>query len=104
MTQLKIDNYTKGLLTIIAICLLALTANQFSLIPTVNADPAPLMANPSYGLVPLNEDGTVPVKFSPSEQLDINITGISSSAQLSINIDEVGGYNLYDAIPVEIED
>lgn len=93
MNQIKIDNYTKGVLTLIAVCLTILAVKQLDVIPKAYAGDT--ISNPSkpyvnYGLVPLNEDGSVTVKLAPASIMDVNI-------------EEVGGYSTWGTLKVEIE-
>ena len=95
MSQIKIDNYTKGTLTVIALCLTFLTLNQIDIIRTAYASEidnniTPL--NTNYGLVPINEDGSITVKLSPSSVMDVNIEEVSPFAFS------------FCTVPVKIED
>jgi|TARA_B110000902_G_C14201163_1_gene547799 hypothetical protein len=95
MTQIKVDNYTKGTLTIIAVCLTVLTLKQVDIIPKAYANAVEnniMPLNTNYGLVPVNEDGSITVK-------------LSSSSVMDVNIEEVNRYAFrYCTIPVEIQD
>ncbi|HET8810595.1 MAG TPA: hypothetical protein VFM65_10085 [Flavobacteriaceae bacterium] len=102
---IKNDQYTKTVLTIIAICLVTLTIKQLDVFPKAYA------GNPienenlkpeNYGLVPLNEDGTISVRLIDDE-IDVNLVGIDTYDIMDVNIEEVGGYSFYNAIPVELE-
>ena len=58
----------------------------------------------NYGLVPLNADGSIDVNIkSNSSTMDVNIVDISTSDELDVNIDEVGGYSNYGIVPVEVK-
>jgi hypothetical protein len=115
---MKIDRYTKIVLTIIAICLINLSLGGINLFPQAQAN-VKTSPDVSYGLVPLNEDGSITVRLSEMEEIDVNITDISTSDELhvdiseistsdelDINIDEVGGSFLHlgSGIPVKIKD
>jgi len=81
---------TNILLGIIAINLTLLTLIQLNIWPTtVNANE--LNSTLNYGLVPLNEDGSINVKFSSNDVLDVNI-------------EEVGGWDTWGVLKVTIED
>lgn len=103
---MKTDNYTKIVLTFIAVCLLILTLDKVDLIPKAFAS-APVdlheYTSANYGLLPLNEDGSVSVKLSGPEEVDINIVGINTSDELDINIDEIGGGYLSSGGPIRIK-
>lgn len=73
---MKIDNYTKSVLTIIAI---ALTLNLF------------IGAKTTTSQVPLNEDGSM------------NVRVMTMPETIDVNIDEVGGYSTYGNLPVDIK-
>ena len=105
---MKVDFYTKTVLTVIAISLSSLTLQNFDLLPKAYANNLDNTLNGfdnHYGLVPLNEDGSITVKISATNELDVNIIGIDTSDELDVNIDEVGGgYISYGGpIPVEID-
>ncbi len=57
----------------------------------------------STAMIPLNPDGTITVRMAPNEEVHVDITSISTSDELEVNIEEVNGRSIYDAIPVEIE-
>ena len=115
----NVDTYTKGMLTIIALCLVILTVGHLGLSPnTINPLDTP-GANMKYGLVPLNDDGSITVKMSTGDRMDVSIVdintydelrveinGVNTSDELPVNIDEVAGSSVYssDGIPVHIED
>lgn len=105
---MKTDTYTKFILTVIAICLVVIIAKDVTLVPKAHAtnDVTTIPANPNYGLIPINPDGTVTVKLAPSDVMDVNIKQITTHDELDINIDEVGGsYVSYGRpIPVKVED
>lgn len=71
---MKIDLYTKAVLSVIAICLVILTLGSVDALPSANASPMPQMSN-----VRTNADGSINVK----------ITDISSG--------------IYSTIPVEVK-
>lgn len=119
MNQIKIDNYTKGVLTVIAICLLILTINQLNLFPEAYAGEYTrnsIIPGANYGLVPLNYDGSISVTLSSyneidvnivgvdtSDELDVNITGVDTSDELDINIDEIGGAYVSHGQPIPVK-
>ena len=103
---MKTDFYTKAVLTVIAICLTIIALKQVDIIPNAHAEPskATLNTNMNYGLVPLNADGSIDVNIkSNSSTMDVNIVDISTSDELDVNIDEVGGYSNYGIVPVEVK-
>ncbi len=103
---MKTDFYTKAVLTVIALCLTIIVLKQVDIIPNAYAatPKTKLNTNMNYGLVPLNADGSIDVNIkSNSSTMDVNIVDISTSDELDVNIDEVGGYATYGKVPVEIK-
>lgn len=104
---MKTDKVTKVLLSVIAVNLSILTISNLDLIPKAHANDSITNSTPSinYGLVPLNEDGSITVKVISSEELDVNITGISTFDEMDVNIEEIGGGHVSHGgpIPVEVE-
>jgi len=84
MKSNKLKNIFLG---IIAINLTLITLIQLSIWPST-ANATDLNAN--YGLVPLNEDGSINVRLSASDVIDVNIDEIG------------GGYVSYGKLKVEI--
>jgi hypothetical protein len=126
---MKTDKYTKVLLTIIAICLINIAFGDLQLLPRAHAG-APEGPGPAaYGLVPLNKDGSITVKLSALEEIDVNIKGIdtwdelkvdiadistseelevnlaeiSTTDELDINIDQVGGGQIMMGGPIKVK-
>ena len=79
---MKTDFYTKTVLTVIALCLTIIVLKQVDIIPKAYAGSPETNLKPymNYGLVPLNEDGSIDVKI------------ISGSDKINVNIEEVGGF------------
>lgn len=106
MNQIKIDNYTKSVLTVIAVCLTILTINQLNLFPQVYAGESAkrtFIPGAKYGLVPINEDGSISVKLSSYNEIDVNIVGIDTSDELDVNIDEIGGAFVSHGQPIPVK-
>lgn len=93
---MKTDLYTKIVLTVIAVCLTILTLQNINIIPKTYAAESNKNKNvfPSktYGLVPLNSDGTI----------DVNITRITTNDELDVNIDEIGGGYISNGGPIPV--
>ena len=95
---MKLDLYTKSVLTVIAICLTINVLKDFDIMPKAYAGETKpnidnklnSLPNKNYGLITVNADGTI----------DVNI---KSSTIMDVNIDEVGGYSCYSKIPVVIK-
>ena len=96
---MKVDKFTKIVLTVIAVNLTILTVKNLDIMPKAYANEATnnIIATPSmnYGLVPLNENGSI----------DVNVKSFSSENVMNVNIDEVGGSSIFygSAVPVKIE-
>lgn len=88
---MKTDFYTKTVLTIIAVCLSIIVVKDLQLIPTAQANESLPIFNTNYGLVPLNEDGSVNVHLKSSETINVNI-------------EEVGGRYTRGKVPVVIKE
>jgi len=110
---MKTDMYTKSILTIIALCLSIIVLKDINIIPKAHANTT---TSVNYGLVPVNDDGTITVKLDTSDNIDVNIKSIktydklkvdinsvSTSDELSINIDEVGGSYVTSGGPIKVK-
>lgn len=105
---MKIDRYTKVVLTVIAVNLSILAIKQLDLIPAVYAgepvEKIEIKKHQNYGLVPVNEDGSIDVKLN--DEIGVNIMGIYTNHELYVNLERIGGDNLLysDPIPVKIKE
>ncbi|MFD2600970.1 hypothetical protein [Flavobacterium suzhouense] len=117
---MKTDRYTKIILTIIAFCLVVNTFEKLDIIPKAYANaptttPITTVSEPKYGLVPLNEDGSITVKTtSPmdvnitgvrtSDDLKVNVSGINTSNSLNVNVnlEKIAGSSAYGGLPVKV--
>lgn len=113
------DRYTKAVLSIIAVCLTIIILKDITIIPEAKASnlKATNIVNPiNYGLVPLNSDGSITVKISNSQVLDVNIKNIdtydelrvdvysiSTTDELDVNLDEVGGGWVSNGGPIKVK-
>ncbi|HOJ19067.1 MAG TPA: hypothetical protein PLT92_10950 [Ignavibacteriaceae bacterium] len=74
---MKTDFYTKTILTVIAILLAVIALRNIDLIPKAYANTPPVASkNANYGIVPLNEDGSVNVRISQAEVLKVSLEKI----------------------------
>ena len=77
---MHIDKFTKIVLTIIAINLSILSLSKIDFITSVHAssdqDQMDMPLETSYGLVPVNEDGSIDVNIINSEILKVSIREI----------------------------
>lgn len=104
---MKVDKFTKIVLVVIAINLSILTLKNLDLSPKVYAsEPSDsLVQKPEqkYGWVPINEDGTISVRLSALDEIDVNIVGVETNDELDVNIDEVGGRFVSSGGPISVE-
>ena len=114
---MKPDTYTKTMLTVIAGCLVLLVLNQLNLVPVVKASDN-TVTNAGTVNVPVNEDGTIDVRLKENlneKIMDVNVVRVSGNSvreglpiipkehALSVNVEEVGGYQVYGAVPIKNE-
>jgi len=104
---MKADTFTKIVLTVIAVNLTIITVENLDLMPKAYANEPTnnleLAPNVNYGLVPLNEDGTISVKLSAYDEIDVNIVGVNTNDELDVNIDEIGGGYVSHGGPISVE-
>jgi len=93
---MKIDNFTKIVLTVIALNLTIISIKNLDIMPKAYAnEPAKglnLENNSIYGMVPLNEDGSINVKLQYGEVVDVRLRGIDEASSLR-----------WEAIPVKVQ-
>ncbi|WP_288096026.1 hypothetical protein [Hydrotalea sp.] len=91
---MKTDLYTKSLLTVIASCLTILTLKEIEIIPKANAAATNNINTPksNYGLVPINQDGSINVKLNSDQVIDVKLVGVDESPYLR-----------WEAIKVKVE-
>lgn len=83
---MKADRYTKIILTIIAACMVINVIEKFNVMPKAYANettekPANTIPATNYGIVPLNEDGSINVKMTAPT--DVNVIGLASGHMMS---------------------
>ncbi|MBS1660761.1 MAG: hypothetical protein JST68_06895 [Bacteroidetes bacterium] len=85
---MKHIQYLNAVLTVIAVCLILITLAVTGLLPTASAK-----EGPRYVSVPLNADGSINVRLTSGNRVDVNISQIRGedieSRVLPINIKEV---------------
>ena len=88
---MKKDITIKILLAVIAINLSLISLNQLNIFPKAFANTAisTELKPQEFGLVPLNEDGTISVRIENSELVDVNIHAFK-------------GKDFFEALPVFI--
>lgn len=100
---MKTDIYTKSVLTVIAIALIALVFQNTTVIPDAKADKTDFN---KFATIPINPDGSINVKLI-ADQMDVNIKSIggsSVSGSLPMNLKEIGGSSFYGTIPVNVKE
>ena len=99
---MKTDAYTKTVLTVIAIALLALVFKNSTFINEAKADQSNFN---KFVSVPVNADGSINVKMV--SDMDVNIHSIGGSSiygALPVNLKEIGGNSFYGALPMNIKE
>ncbi len=82
---MKLDLYTKSILTIIAVCLTINVLKDFDIIPKAYANETlknqpNLFTTKNYGLIPVNSDGSIDVNVKSSETIDVSIEDVDTYA------------------------
>jgi hypothetical protein len=99
---MKTDLYTKAVLTVIAVALIALVFKNGSMVNEANATKNNFN---KFASVPVNEDGSVNVRIM--SDMDVNIRSIGGSSvygAIPINLKEIGGSSFYGALPVNLKE
>lgn len=99
---MKTDLYTKAVLTVIAIALLALVFKNGTI---VNEAKAGKTVYSRYTSIPLNEDGSINVKLV--SDMDVNIKSIGGSSvygTIPMNLKEIAGSSFYGTLPINIKE
>ena len=110
---MKTDMYTKFITTIIAICLVIIVIRDTDIIQKANANNT---LDSNYAILPINSDGSITVKLSTADELDVNIksidtydelkvdiTSINTRDELDINVDEIGGSYVSSGGPIKVK-
>lgn len=100
---MKPDYYTKTVLTVIAVALVALVIQNATIVNEAKADKTNFN---KFASVPINNDGSINVKLM-SDQMDVNVKSIGGSSvygALPINLKEIGGSSFYGALPVNFKE
>ena len=88
-------------LTLLTVKSLDITPKAYANEPTNNVE---FLQNMNYGLVPLNDDGSITVKLSSSDEIDVNITDIRTSDKLNVEVKEVDAFAFsFCTVPVEVQ-
>ena len=119
---MKIDFYTKTVLTVIALCLLLNTAKEYELIPQAYASSAEKSDETKVKYpIPMDAFNTIDVRIvdintydelnvnlksvDTSDELKVNLKSIDTQDELDVNVDEIGGHWVSSGgpIPVRVE-
>ena len=90
---MKLDLYSKSILTIIAVCLTINVLKDFDIMPKAYANETlknelNLLPNKNYGLIPVNADGTIDVNIKSSSEMKVDISTISTWDKMRVVIKE----------------
>jgi len=100
---MKTDLYTKSILTVIAIALIALVFKNTPIVSTAQAEKTNFN---KYASIPVNEDGSINVRMAAD--MDVNIRSIGGSSiygALPVNIKELAGSSFYgNGLPVNLKE
>ncbi|CAM3378876.1 hypothetical protein [Aequorivita lipolytica] len=106
---MKTDNYTKIILTIIAICLTINVAKDFDIIPSAyaseKATQKPITEVIDVRLVDINTSDELNVNLKSVDTYDevkVNIKKIETTDELDVNIDEIGGGWVSNGGPIKV--
>lgn len=117
---MKTDNYTRFVLTVIAICLTINVLGEFNLVPRAYAKgQAENGQNTRYALVPVSEANTMDVRIvdintydelnvnlkgiDTYEEVKVNIKSIDTDDELDVNLEEVGGAWIPHGGPLKVK-
>jgi len=102
---MKSNTYLNVVLTLLALGVWALVLQDRTIFPSALAGDPPanfILPTSSYARVPVNEYGKIEVMLDHST-LDVNIVGISTTDELDVNIDEIGGGYVSHGGPLKVE-
>lgn len=119
---MKVDVYTKTVLTVIAICLSIQTLKTIDFFPKAYAAADESIEknipNTEYRLVPISETNTIDVRIvdintydelnvnlrgvDTREEIRVDISNISTTDELDVNIDEIGGGWINNGSPIPV--
>lgn len=94
---MRSTTYTNIMLTAIALSLSLLAIQQLKIFPAVHAESRNNF--PYQSILPLNEDGSLNVHLQNLDEIDVNISGISTYEELEVSIEEING----GPVRVEVE-
>jgi len=99
---MKTDLYTKTVLTVIALALVALVFKNFTMINEAKADKTNFNR---FASIPINPDGSINVKMT--SDMDVNIRSVGGSSvygTIPMNLKEIGGSSFYGSLPINVKE
>ncbi len=99
---MKTDLYTKTVLTVIALALVALVVKNGTIVNEAMADKTNFNR---FASIPINPDGSINVKMM--SDMDVNIKSIGGSSvygAIPMNLKEIGGSSFYGSIPINLKE
>lgn len=104
--------YFNAVLTVIAACLIIIIYQNQQLLnrsitvqnaaQTTSVTQVKSQMQGRYAIVPVNADGSIDVRLKTSgETVDVNISRISTSDELDINLAEIGNSSIYGELPIK---
>jgi hypothetical protein len=99
---MRTDLYTKTILTVIAVALIALVFKNTTIVNEAKADKA---VYNKYASIPVNADGSINVKMM--SDMDVNIRSVGGSSvygSIPMNLKEIGGSSFYGALPINMKE
>ena len=101
---MKLDKFTKIVLTVIAVNLTFLSLKEANLITRAHAEgDDPVFSVQRYGIVPVNDDGSITVRLSEYDKVDVNIVDINTSDKLNVHVISIGRFNMPIDIPCSMQ-
>lgn len=99
---MKTDLYTKTVLTVIALCLTVIVFKQLQIIPDAVAGIPGSKSPQSYGLVPVNTDGSINVHIKPgTETMNVSIVDVNTYDMLKVDVADI---NTSDKMNISLND
>ena len=99
---MKYIKYLNAVLTVIAACLVLITLAITGIIPATSAKET----NPRFMSIPVNDDGSINVRFVQGDVMDVNIEevgGWNTWGRVKVDIEKVDGSSVDNPLPVKIE-
>ncbi|AFL81639.1 hypothetical protein Aeqsu_2179 [Aequorivita sublithincola DSM 14238] len=107
---MKTDNYTKTILTIIAICLTINVVKDFDVFPSAYAsekvETKPINEVMDVRLVDINTSDELNVNLKSVDTYDevkVNLKKIETSDKLDVNLEEIGGGWVSNGGPIPVK-